>query len=259
MKTTPWKILLPVTLVAAAAMAAEYDLLPEGFPVRAMDGVLTEAGDSTGQSGWFFAFDRPLVLGNERVKAGHKLEVLPSAALERMAAEQPDNQNGYYRLWGRLTRYEGKNFLFVIYFLAINRTEPAAVEAATVNEPDDSFAIPDEIISRLKTKPVVRADQLQKGFELEQDSVLTHRSGRILRGKDAFFFQPDGLGRNIEPFELELLPCQPLARALRAAAEELEPPRFAVSGLVTSYNGTNYLLLERATEVYSYGNFAGTQ
>jgi hypothetical protein len=259
MRTATAATLLTAFLAAAAPAAAAQKPLPEGFPVNGFDGKLSAGDESARGKTWFFEFDLPLVCGTDRIEPGFKLEILPSAAAEKMTSERPDHPGGYYRLWGRLTRYRAKNFLFVIYFLPVTEPELPQESASPINEPNDSFAIPDDILARLGTRPVVRADQLRKGLELEQDSVLSHRSGRIVRREGAVFFKPDGLGRNIERIELELLPCQPLAKALRASAGELEIPRFAVSGLVTSCGGRHYLLLERATEVYSYGNFAGTQ
>jgi len=41
---------------------------------------------------------------------------------------------------------------------------------------------------------------------------------------------------------------------LKEAADP-EKVRFKIAGIMTKYKGENYLLLEKATQTYSYGNF----
>jgi hypothetical protein len=69
-------------------------------------------------------------------------------------------------------------------------------------------------------------------------------------------FVLDGLGRNIQQqIRLQLLPCLALEQAEHEQAAQPERLRFKIAGIVTQYKGQHYLLLQRATIAYNYGNF----
>ena len=101
----------------------------------------------------------------------------------------------------------------------------------------------------------------------QKDTVVINRTGIIspaylIRGscpadknmKYGFAF--DALGRNISRESLRLLPCEALERVERRQSIELEELKFQIAGIVTKYKDQKYLLLQRATRVYDYGNFA---
>ncbi|MHC4216580.1 MAG: hypothetical protein ACYSWP_24810 [Planctomycetota bacterium] len=67
-------------------------------------------------------------------------------------------------------------------------------------------------------------------------------------------FSFDSFGRAIDPNSLILLPCETLQNVERKQSEELEPLRYRVTGIVTKYRENKYLLLQRATRVYSHQN-----
>lgn len=69
-------------------------------------------------------------------------------------------------------------------------------------------------------------------------------------------FVLDALGRNVRPVSLRLLPCEALELAELAQSVIPEPVRFKIAGIVTKYKGEKYLLLQKATRIYSHGNFA---
>ena len=79
--------------------------------------------------------------------------------------------------------------------------------------------------------------------------------GAWSRKKGEYVFEPDGLGRGVEKFAIELLPCQSLEDAIAQVRSEPNPVRFNVAGILTKYKDRQYLLLQKATRVYSYGNF----
>ena len=57
------------------------------------------------------------------IKAGTRLELLPSSALERMTADRKTRTTATYRLWnGRVTKYKGRNYIFPNFFLYIRIT-----------------------------------------------------------------------------------------------------------------------------------------
>jgi hypothetical protein len=92
---------------------------------------------------------------------------------------------------------------------------------------------------------------------LERDSILADRSAFLVKNKDGrLIFVLDSLGRNVRPVSLRLLPCEALELAEVAQSAIPEPVRFKIAGTVTEYKGEKYLLLQKATRVYSHGNFA---
>lgn len=274
--------------------------LADGFVLAGVDGKLTRRGsDGDSQSlytgfgvpdRWFFEFDSDVGDGRGLIKAGAVSEMLPSAALEKMVADMEERSDASpvrskspgasYRLWGRVTKYKGRNFIFGIYFLPISETdepEPSqqsrksqqreskltestsarkGVWEPTINEPNDVLTIPEEIIAKLASRRTVRTERLlKKGLELKQDCVLADRTGFIRDSGQEVSFVLDALGRGVQQISLRLLPCHALERAQLKQSAELEPLRFRMSGIVTKYKGEHYLLLQRAIRVYSHENF----
>ena len=277
------------------AGTARKTLLRDGFVLTGVDGKLTSTDSNDiwfqdsneGCRRWFFEFDSDIGDDKAVVKAGTSLELLPSAALEKMTADvekhsavspvrskspkttavpsvQTSNAASY-KLWGRVTKYKGRNFIFPIYFLPLSETkkpplstsqEPREKAGPTLNDPNDALTIPKEILNKLKTRRIIRPEQLKKGLELKQDSILADRTGFIVRqdeGRLVFVF--DALGRNVQQILLRLLSCQALELAERRQSAEPDTLRFKIAGILTKYNGSHYLLLERTTRIYSHGNF----
>jgi hypothetical protein len=62
----------------------------------------------------------------------------------------------------------------------------------------------------------------------------------------------------VQQATFRLLPCQVLEQAeLQSATGGLRSDqiRLKIAGIITEYKGDKYLLLQRATRVYSHGNF----
>ncbi len=265
-------VLILILLVCDITLAAEgtsKNLLPDGFVLSGADGKLTgESGDR-----WFFEPDSDLKYSSGFVKAGTKLEFLPSVAMEKLIADTKERAaadlsaaasvKADYRVWGRVTKYGDKNFIFLIYFLPLTKirqsqqTSENTGNKIVINEPNDTFAVPENIVAKLEARKVVRFEQLGKGMELKEDSILADRTGLIINRDGRFVFIFDGIGRNVEPAEsgIQLLACESLERANRQQASSLEPVRFKVAGILTKYKDRYYLLLQRAAAVYSNGNF----
>jgi len=250
--------------------------LTDGFVMAGIDGKLTT---QKGNGRWFFEFDSDVRDDRGLVKAGVSLELLPSAALEKMSADAEGRSAATYRLWGRVTRYERKNFIFPIYFLPISeikRPQSPAPEKSqqqeaelTINDPNDALTIPEEIVAKLRTRKIVRVEQLKRGLELKTDCILADRTGFIRDSGHGLVFVFDALGRNVQQIPafagtslplwkqgFPLLPCYALERAQQQQSVEPDPLRFKVSGIVTKYKGQHYLLLQRAARVYSHQNFS---
>jgi len=135
-----------------------------------------------------------------------------------------------YRLWGNVTKYRGSNFIFPIYFLPLSKADATLRSSATlrstsdqakpeqsptpqqqkakipINEPNDVLVIPEEIIGKLKTRRILRYEQLKKGLQLKQDSILAARTALLAGQTDG---EPelilDALGRNIQQVSFRLL------------------------------------------------------
>jgi len=242
--------------VFSAGMAPK-SLLRDNFVLTGVDGKLTIANSN---EGWFFEFDSDVSDDRGRTYAGASLELLPSTALEKMTDDANNRSDAGYRLWARVTKYKGRNFIFPIYFLPLSKTKELSTSQQqetkpTINEPNDALAIPKEIIEKLKPRKIVRTVQLRKGLELKTDSILANRTGFIRNSGHEVSFVLDALGRNVQQISFPLLPCEMLERAERTQSAEAEPARFKVAGILTQYKGKHYLLLERAIRVYSYENF----
>jgi hypothetical protein len=234
----------------------------DGFVLAGVDGKVTKA-DSNEK--WLFEFDSDVSDNKSQVYAGANLELLPSATLEKMAADMGDRTTTSYRLWGKVTKYKDRNFIYPIYFLPLSKVEqtkqPIPQKSQqqqpqlTINEPDDALVLPQEIIAKLKTKKTFQPKQLQKGLELKQDCILPERTGFITEKNGKLVFELDALGKNIQKISFQLLPCQALERLQQTQTAEPDAIRFEIAGIVTKYKGRNYLLLQRAIRAYSHDNF----
>lgn len=248
----------------ASARAARQTPLRDGFGLAGVDGKLTSADDK-----WFFEFDSDVSDDTGRIRAGSIIELLPSTVLEKMTAEAQKRSNGAsYRLWGNVTKYKGSNFIFPIYFLPISsiddRIKPEQSPTSQqqkakipINEPNDVLAMPQDIIGKLKTKRILRHEQLKKGLQLKQDSILADRTAFLARqvnGEPELIL--DALGWNIPQVSFRLLPCEVLERAQYLQSVAADPVRFKIAGILTQYKGEYYLLLQKAIRAYSHENFA---
>ena len=269
-------------------------LLRDGFAVTGVDGRLVihdsnEAKPKFSFDRWFFELDSDLSDGRGLVKAGASLELLPSSALEKMIADANNRTGTSYRLGGRITRYRDKNFIFPAYFLPLTKTKkppsstsqksPQQETRPTINEPNDILTIPEELIEKLpdrkkgidyrKRQEEAIKTKLTEGGRagkpvLKQDFILVDRTALfrdMSQGAEGAWrevsFVLDALGRTEAKISLRLLPCQALEQAQRQQSAEPDPLRFKIAGIVTTYKGKYYLLLQRATRVYSHGNFPG--
>ena len=249
----------PAVCLCQPARKAKPKLLRDGFVLEGIDGELTEDNND-----WVFKFDSVVADDKCRINAGERVELLPSGTLESMIAGAEKGASASYRLWGRVTKYRDKNFIFPVYFLSISRPEPvrAPVEQQpaepNVNEPGDAVVIPDDVLAMLKPKRrTATAARLTVPPESRPDSILLDRTGFISKpaNSDWFMFELDALGRSLQADAFRLLPCRPLQRAEDEQAAEPGPLRFKVTGILTKYKNENYLLLQRATRLYSHGNF----
>ena len=88
------------------------------------------------------------------------------------------------------------------------------------------------------------------------DSVIADRMAFLSKQDDGgFSFELDAYGLAVGQTSLRLLPSQALEIAELRCAASPESVRFKIAGIRTRYKGKDYLLLQRATRIHSYGNF----
>ena len=141
-------------------------------------------------------------------------------------------------------------------------TPEKKTEETTVGGPDDLLAMPKEIREKLSDRRIVRprtprqAPKTEK-IKIERDTILANRSALLTKKSDGqLVFVLNAFGRDTRPVSLRLLPCEALELAELAQSAIPEPVRFKIAGIVTRYKGEKYLLLQKATRIYSHGNFA---
>jgi hypothetical protein len=235
---------------------------------------------NSSESGWFFELGTDVNDLRVKAPAGTTLELLPSSTLEKLIADVNERSENTYKLFGWATKYKGANFIYPNYFLPVStiskqqtRTDrklkedsrstiEKEAEQPAVSESNDLLAMPKEIMERLSTGRIVRPQtprqMLKTGKKvLEQDSILADRSAFLVKQNDGrLMFVLDALGRDVRPASLRLLPCEALELTELTQSAIPEPARFKIAGFVTKYKGEKYLLLQKATRVYSHGNFA---
>jgi hypothetical protein len=292
-----------------AEIISEKPLLRDGFVMNGVDGNLI---GSDSNDVWFFKLTSDVNDSRTVIKAGTKLELLPSSALEKMTSDEKTRTTTGYRIWNSIvTKYKGRNFIFPGYFMPLSKTEkakqkpskelqsepqsrkgrptaePNQIESVQprkqqleLDEPNDILSMPEEIIKKLRARrerPTVSKQTIPdsneasagksqpakkeklpdvQSYALNTDSVYVDRTGFIVKKDDGqFVFVPDALGRNVQNLSFYLLPCTILELNELKQAAEPDKMRFKIAGIITKYKGDNYLLLEKATRAYSYGNF----
>lgn len=258
-------VLLVAGIAAAVTDNGNKAVVRDGFILAGTDGkLLVQEGNDPSQAKpdtYFFKLDSEVSDGRSRLEADTQLQLLPSSSLEKMLADANNRPDAAYKLWGRVTKYKGSNFIFPTYFLPLIKTKPTPQKKefeTAINEPNEPLTVPKEILDKIKTRTIAPLERL-KGLELTQDSILINRTGLITnqpKSKAKYgLFVLDGLGRRIQQTSLRLLPCEALEQAQQKQSDEPEQLRFKAAGIVTKYKGEYYLLLQRVTRVYSHGNF----
>ena len=140
-------ILLTVVLcgTATAAVGTRQALLRDGFALTGVEGRMSrpEANEParspyTGLEGddlWFFETGSDVNDELTVVKAGARLELLPSATLGNMIADRGSLPGAGYMFWGRVTKYKGRNFVLPYYFMRV--VEAPAAEPDKSEQPEE--------------------------------------------------------------------------------------------------------------------------
>jgi len=253
--------LLMTTLLAShgyAQQQQEKKLLRDGAALSDIDGRVVIADSNT----YLFKADAEITDGKVTLEPGATLELLPTAALQSILADANGRTESTYRIWAKVTKYKDTNYLFCVYFLPLSKTDTQTAdivkqdnEDSTVNTPNDILTIPDEVAALLQKTNTARPQQPAKKIDMAKDTVLINRTGIITtkHGKD--ILQLDAMGQGMGRMSFELLPGEALDITQRLKSSNPEKMRFRISGLVTNFHGKKYMLLQRASRVYSHGNF----
>ena len=272
------------------AQLSRQALLRDGIVLRGAVGKFIEP-DSNDTC--FFELSAPINDNGLIIETGTKIELLPSSALETMIEDVKTHASAMYQLWNaKVTKYKGKNYIFPSFFIRFNppsETEPSKetktgkTPPTDIAEPNtvfidanDSLALPPEVLERLNAaraemnktgrrtvdSNIVTIDtvlnELYRKRQLNHDTVLLDKPAILTgQGTGELEFTMDSIGRNIDHNSLRLLPCEVLEQTEQKQSASPEPLRFKISGIVTKYKGNNYLLLYKATQIYSLGNFPG--
>jgi hypothetical protein len=99
---------------------------------------------------------------------------------------------------------------------------------------------------------------IENQSSIPADFMLTGGTAFLVEKKDGEWeFQLDSLGRNLSNISYKLLPCEVLELSEKRQSVVLEPIRFNITGIVTRYKGSDYLLLIKVMRFYNHGNFGG--
>ena len=117
-------------------------LLRDGFTVVGVEGTISTAKRDIDSKyiafedgkGWLFRLNADVSDDRATIKAGASLQLLPASTLEKIVADASEHPGSTYRLWGRVTKYKGTNYIFPEFFLPIVKTK--SPEPPTPQEPN---------------------------------------------------------------------------------------------------------------------------
>ncbi len=268
------------------AKTIKQTLLRDGISLKAAEGKLAASDTNAGKC--FFELIVPVSDNSVVIAAGEKIELLPSSSLEMMIDNSKTFLPATYQLWNaKVTKYKGKNYIFPSVFFPVlpvsqekksdsSQSAPKQDDKQNSNPADsnDILSFPSDILEqfnkarntmnetgqRIPDSNFVTIDEFQKELErklrLNPDTVLLDENAILVRNaKEGLTFTLETYGRNVDTTSFRLLPCETLEVTELKQSESPEILRYKISGIVTKYKGGNYLLLYKATQIYSYGNF----
>jgi hypothetical protein len=223
--------------------------LRDGFVIDGIDGKISSQGEN-----WYFAVFESLTDGQGVLATETAVQILPSSMLIKLAAAV-STESKNFRIWGKFTKYRGRNFIYLSYFLPVTEVNQPQVEPADADANEEKI-IPDDVLALLRPKRMINLAELKKPLSTESDGIIADRTGFLVQEGNDFYFDFDALGRNIDSLQLPLLNCESLEVMANQQSLSTIPMRFKISAIVTAYKGKNYMLLQRATRAYNHGNFA---
>lgn len=249
--------------------AQEPSLLPEGLEFRQVEGT-ARLHERT--KAWRFVTHKTLSDHGLTIPTGTELTILPCGALDKIIAYAGQNDSVSVRIDAVVTQYRKSNFLFLFDATPLTglpspsspdeQTSPPKEETANIlriaSDPNESSVIPPDILRRMQPRQKTdfsRMEEAVEQIELVGDTILVSRTGRFIRRESGSEFVLDGFGRNISGRSFTLLPCKTLEQVEHQISQSLARQRHRVSGIVTTFRGKRFLLLQGAVRTYTHGNF----
>jgi hypothetical protein len=267
-----WFVFIFILLPGLCLGQDQTELIPDGFMFSGAEGAEGKVFYDDAKRKWFFELLNDVNDSFNIISANTRLQLLPSAALEKLCSDVNERIKPNYRLWGRVTKYKNQNFVFTSHFFPLAKTHLSEPEIQpetkstvdeepkkdlSINEPEDAVIIPTEVLKKLSGRKIIRTETVQERFDIEADTIISNRMAFLMKtSEEDFVFVLESLGRNVSEVSLKVLPSQALELAEEIQNLVSDGVRFKISGLLTKYKGEYYLLLQRASRVYSYQNFA---
>jgi hypothetical protein len=265
----PIIVLLGIFLAGPLPASEQPPLLPEGLEFRQVEGT-ARLHERT--RAWRFVTAKTLTEKKLTVPEGTELTILPGSALDKVIAYAAQASTVSLRIDAVITQYRKTNFLFLFDAAPLTAAAPAPApvqpaeppkeETANIirmaSDPNESSVIPPEILQRMLPKQrtdFARMEEAARQTEFVGDTMIVSRTGRFLRRQAGSEFVLDGFGRGISGRSFALLPCKTLEQVEKQISQSLGPIRYRVSGVVTTFRGKQFLLLQGAVRTYTHGNF----
>lgn len=266
MKKISYIILLLVLANLPGIASAAKLLAEEGLFLDGVEGVVRKVEKV---DVWNFVPDAPIAL-TEKIDwpAQSPISLLPCSVLEQITKLAGETDEIRVRLWGLFTGYNKNNYLYSVYFLPVEED----TDAETTTSPDtqttgnaeqdntnsaevEDSIIPADILKQIKSSKTPDLKKFQQIAAVTGDTNLIGRAGYLKQDEKVKFFQPDAFGQNISLSRYLMLPCSALEDTEKELKKSLGRQRYAVSGLVTTYKGRQYMLLRRMVRTFTNGNF----
>jgi len=237
------------SLLVRPRNAAQTPLLPEGFRVLNVVGHISLVGD------WW-------VLHSQDDARIPSIRLLFNRVLEQMVrATQGTGSQLLFSVSGEVTVFRNENYLLPRVAARYNAPENPAPRP----DPEPAQSLPidgtaDDVLSRLRAQipehEILSSEATEKAPShaeekgaAKADSVpLTQRPGRVWGQKDAWVFSFESATDHAADLPLRVLPGQHLERMIAAMERSTMPVIFLVSGEVTTFDGSSYLLIRAATQ-----------
>lgn len=239
---------------------SQRQLLPEGFRVLNLLGTITKV-----QGWWTLQSGEAQSLGNIRLLYNRSLEQMVHTTAGAPTPVQ-------FAVSGEVTVFKGENFLFPRVANRANLPArpalPTAQKEAAPPEPAvPSDASSDDVLSLLRSQkpeqeilsgvPASSEGGLGTGDATDRMMVqsvpLTQRPGRITGSGEQWLFSFESAADHPSDLPLRVLPNLQLERMISAIENSTMPLVFIVSGEITVFEGTSYLLVRASARRISSG------
>lgn len=237
---------------------AREPLYPEGASVVDQTGRLVKAG-----RWWTFLANQPE--GIIKRPPPPPIKLLPNAVLEGMVSASANTSNPpQFKLSGEMTVFAGENYLLPrvsTRAMPTHHRQPAVAPAIDVDASTDDvldvLSAAEDVLDAMPLRadgPTGGALPGVGGAMLLDGSPLVGRPGRPIKSGDWWTFVFESVNADYREPPLKLLPNKNLELMISATRDSPSGIVLIVSGEVTTFQGTNYLLVRAATRRIDTGN-----